>query len=240
MIKRFSTKVFKSILDIFLNKQLSRIFLLLVFSLFIYIPAFAGRTRWREGDGTIFLVALCIITAIILLKLYGYKLAIIYKSGKAQKVLETCEQSESIWERVSLLKFTERAFYDIQHAWMNQNMDLAYGFITTRMYHDFQHGLAYQRKAGIYNFLGEIDIKETRLVGIEDYGNNNLNKFTVYISGTMIDEIIKKGYTVRSSTPKKSFNHLYHFVRENDMWLLNKVTTNLDLWNVGELKTCKV
>jgi hypothetical protein len=89
---------------------------------------------------------------------------------------------------------------------------------------------------GIYNYTGDIKIANIKIVGLEDYLDNRMDNFTAYISGSLLDVMVRQKRKPVKEEEACEFEDLYYFVRHNDQWLVSEVSNMVDLWTIAELK----
>ena len=100
----------------------------------------------------------------------------------------------------------------------------------------YQHLLDKQKRVGIYNYLDKIVISDVKIVGMENYINNDQDNFTAYISGSMLDIMVRKKETIIKKQGTEEFEDLYYFQRKDNRWYLVDISNAVDIWQLSELK----
>lgn len=195
----------------------------------------ADSIKWEEGDGYRLIIILVVIGLLSIVGWKGYKWLIAYKNSKVNKKLAGSSQLDKLWDSESLEKMIRDVYFRMQKAWMEQDMNQVADITGSTLRTKFQRLLDRQKRAGIYNFLDRIDIKEIKIVGLEDYLNNDLDNFTAYISGSMTDVMVRKGEHVIKSQGSEDFEDLYYFKRKGERWYLVEISNTVDLCQLSEL-----
>jgi hypothetical protein len=150
-------------------------------------------------------------------------LIILLKEKRSKEILAKADINDPIWDENSLKYQTRATFYKVQSAFKNHEiaplLDQATpGFIS--WFRQILNDKDEDKIAPTY-----IDITETRIICCKDFLNNEEDKFVGYIGGNIIP--------VRddADSPRKEFSEMYHFVRSQNGWLLNKIDGS-NLWNL--------
>ncbi len=199
-----------------------------------------GRgVKWEKGDNERLIVILIVIAIIITFSIIGYKWIIKYKALRVNRILDKSANEDAIWNKEKLEKFVRDSYIKMQTAWMKQDMNHVQDIITSELYDIYQRMLDNQNRVGIYNHIDEVRIEKVEFVGVEDYIDDNYDRFTAYISGHMVDLIVRIGINEIKTDKLTYFEDLYHFVRFENSWLLSGITNNVDIWTVSELEIKK-
>lgn len=191
--------------------------------------------KWEEGDTERLYVVLALIALFFLFALYGYRLIIKYKKLKAAEYLEKSAREDAMWEVGNLTEHIKTTFISMQDAWMAQDMNRISDLVTANFFDHSQLLLDHQSQKGVYNFITDIRIDTVDIIGVEDYRDNKYDKFTAYINGYMVNVVISKHGADIGPDKRSYFEDLYHFVRNEDKWLLYSITNKVEIWAVSEL-----
>jgi hypothetical protein len=214
--------------------------LLLSFSFLLFntLSAYA-RAGGGGGGGTGSVYGRGIGTLIALINIALVAFFIYRKNKKAKQLISEISSQDTTWNYDQMIEYANDIFLRMQNAWMERNMDLVKDIVTERLYLDYQKQLDWQKVKHEQNRLEDIEIKKSRIIGMEDHEGKVQDTFTVYIKGKMVDYIVsdKTGriYT-NSSKSTKLFVDLYFFIRNNDNWLLDKIDNNVTLGKILKAK----
>jgi len=197
-----------------------------------------GHNGYHGGGGNysiimvLLLVILLIICSIIpaLLKL---------KSHFAAKIITHASNKDSFWNAGQLEKHAKSTFYKMQYAWMNRNMAEVKNRVTKELYSNYSVQLNQMKKRHEKNMLCNIKITETQIIGCEDFQDNSKDRYIAYIKGTMLDYLINERSNIIVQNPEKvigGFTDTYHFVRNNNTWLLEKINNTVTMQDLIETK----
>jgi len=192
--------------------------------------------KWTADDTRYLIIILCCIVLGSFIIWNAYKWLIRYRSFRANIQLQRSAQSDKVWSKEQLMPYIEQVYRKMQEAWTKQDMRLAQGLVTVSLQNKFQFILNRQRRMGIYNYTGDIRITKIRIVGLEDYLDNRKDNFTAYISGTMLDVLVRHKRRPVKEEEACEFEDLYHFVRHDNQWLVSEVSNMVDIWTIAELK----
>ena len=193
------------------------------------IGRYSGLNRpWTHLDYVIFYWLLAGSAIFLLLLFFGYKIVKRYRELKTSKILLKSQQEDFYWNRTQLSVFVRDCFLEMQKAWMERDMKLVDKIATESLQDFYQAILNRQLNSGIYNFIDNIQITNIEIVGVSDYKDNTFDEFTAYISGKMVDEMMRENYVPTINHGSQIFEDLYHFVRMDGMWKLNEITGDIN------------
>lgn len=164
--------------------------------------------------------------------LLGFLLYI--RKKRTSEALNELSASDPLWDEPSLNRLVEETYYKVQEAWRRRNPDLARHCMSERLY---QHHLSLARTMLRKNHspvMLDIDCKETAIIHVIDYLDNNKDSFKAYIVGSMIDYVMDDmtRQRISGSGDDKTFSEIWVFIRQNNQWLLDEIipkTKTLDL-----------
>jgi hypothetical protein len=161
------------------------------------------------------------------------------KQRQSQKVLERCSTSDLLWDMNEMKDVASNIFFMMQDAWMSRNLVTVKELITPRLYDDYKIQLDLMLKNREQNILSNIHISKIHIIGCEDYLNDSQDSFVAYIKGSILDYTIneKSGEIIKNSKKENErFADTYHFIRKDDMWLLNQIDNDISIFEVLKTK----
>ena len=162
-----------------------------------------------------------------------------HKNKKAKKEIAISNNEDTFWNYDEMIQLANDLFYKMQDAWSQRNIDLVKDSITENLYKKYMKELHWMILKREQNIVEDIEIKKLKIIGNEDYLDNELDRFTVYISGKMIDySISDKTLEIITNKTKErvAFSDLYYFIRHDNKWLLDKIDNQVDLIKVLQAK----
>jgi Tim44-like domain len=150
------------------------------------------------------------------------------KNKRAKKKIAISNSIDPFWNYDDMIKFSKKTFEQLQNAWSERNMDLVRDRVTDELYESYKKQLDWMKVKKEKNFIEDIRIKKTRIIGDEDYKDIEKDTFTAFISGKFVNYTMSErtGEIFENSKKKKSsFMTFYYFQRHDERWLLNKIET---------------
>ncbi len=212
-------------------------FIIVISITFLHVSLSFARAGGGSGGGGNSFRAIGVIIGLINLLLIT--IFIHRKNKKAKENIELSQELDPLWNYDEMTNFTSDVFMRMQHAWSERDMDLVKDIVTERLYLDFKKQLDWMKVKREQNLLEDIELKKVEIIGDEDYLDNELDRFTVYIKGKMIDyKISDKTMKIieNKSKKKKAFLDLYYFTRHENKWLLDKIDNQVSLSKVIKSK----
>lgn len=156
------------------------------------------------------------------------------RKKRTRDVLNELSASDPSWDEPGLHRLVEETYYRVQEAWRRRNPDLARHCMSERLYQ--QHLLLTRDMLGKNHrpIMLAIDCKETAIIQVIDYPDNNRDSFKAHIVGSMIDYVVDEmtKQRVSGSGNDQTFSEIWVFIRKNDERLLDEIipkTKTLDL-----------
>lgn len=146
---------------------------------------------------------------------------ILSKEKRSKNVLKLAVSNDPIWDIESLKYHTRFIFYKVQCAWKDETTDALKGYATPEFISWFKEEI----KNKTTNKTSAIDVSQTRIVYCQDFVENEMDKFAGYLKVNIMEDNGKEKLS------KKEFSEIYHFVRFQNDWLLNKVAGG-GIWNL--------
>ena len=190
----------------------------------------------RNGTYTTFLI----LTAVAIAAIFGtIPLLTKLKSYFAAKVMTHASHKDTFWNASELKKHAEKTFYEIQDAWENRNMAKVKDAVDENLYVEYTALLAPMIERHEKNILSQIQIDEIRIIGCEDHIDNSKDRYIAYIQGRLLNYVINEDTQEIIKNPSKTlsnFSESYHFVRNNDNWILEKIDTAVTIQDIIQSK----
>jgi predicted lipid-binding transport protein (Tim44 family) len=155
-----------------------------------------------------------------------------YRTWQSKRQATISMARDPNWNYDFLIKYAEDAFMRIQDAWMKKNLDLISDIITDNLRAELQKGIRELDFKNMKNVLEDIEVDSVKIIGAEDYADNEKDCFTAYIKGSMIDKEVSglNGHEwVKLDGP---FRDLYYFKRHENTWLVDKIDTQATIGKV--------
>lgn len=164
------------------------------------------------------------------------------KVEKSKNVVRRISAQDSFWNYAEMRQHARTVFFKMQAAWRKRDIDMVHDIITPRLYSDYKVQLENMIRAGQINILSGIYIQKVRIIGCEDYRDDKFDRYVAYISGEMLDYTIdEKTKTIVQNEAKKvgRFVDTYHFVRNNDQWILDYIDNDVTLFDIVRTQNFK-
>lgn len=164
------------------------------------------------------------------------------KVEKSKNVVRRISAQDSFWNYAEMRQHARTVFFKMQAAWRKRDIDMVHDIITPRLYGDYKVQLENMIQAGQINILSGINIQKVRIIGCEDYRDDKFDRYVAYISGEMLDYTIdEKTKTIVQNEAKKvgRFVDTYHFVRNNDQWILDYIDNDVTLFDIVRTQNFK-
>ena len=186
----------------------------------------------------LFLILFFSIVSIVIYSAFKAKSWIrTFKAKKVNKILLQSSLIDPLWDKIKLEEFIKISYLKVQDAWMKQNMNLVNGLVSNGIQNQFQIILNKQIESNVYNYLGRIQFNEIKIVGMEDFIDNEKDNFAVYISGNMVDLILRYHTTASKKAELKKFEDLYFFKRSGNSWVITEISNRTFDWNYSSFPT---
>ncbi len=205
---------------------------IILMMMFISYDSFARAGGGGGGSGgggkgnILILIVWAIYTGLLTLFLF-------LRKREAINVIKLAK--DHIWDIDNLNQCTEKAFYAMQDAWSERNLDKVSSIITYNLYQTYHNQLEEMKEKKEKNMLDDITLNSIQIISCKDYTDDSKDSFTAYITGSMAD------YTIQENTGKiitnenrevKKFKDCYIFTRDGNTWLLNEIVNDAELYNV--------
>ena len=205
-----------------MKSKLLSFFILLFYSEILFANDFSFGHNLIRGVGSI-----------IALMLFGiFLLTANLKNKRAKSKIAISNSIDPFWNYDDIVKFSKETFELIQKACTERNMDLVKDRVTDELYISYKKQFNWMEVKKEKNIIEDIQLKNVRIIGDEDYKDNNKDIFTVFLSGKLLNYTMseRSGEIFENSKKKRTFfRTFYYFQRHDNKWLLKKIEdTNLE------------
>lgn len=125
-----------------------------------------------------------------------FKIKIINAKIKSKKLMRILDNKDAAWKYKNVQQQVEKAYFILQKAWTNQEMDKAREYIDKSLYNNFQSKLEWMQIRRQKNILNKISLIDAVPILVNDDEDDSKDYIWYYIKGSMID------YTVDIDTKK--------------------------------------
>lgn len=136
---------------------------------------------------------------------------VISKEKKALKTLAEGGETDSIWNIDELKYQTRFIFYKVQDALESKSISPLKDYATPGFLEWFKKLIDNEHAMHI-----PVNITETHIISCKDSSDNSKDKFVGYIKGRLETEDYNES--------AKEFSEIYHFIRIDNNWFLEKIT----------------
>lgn len=193
-----------------------------------------------SGNGISIYTTFLILAVIAIAAIFGtIPLLTKLKSHFAAKVMTHASNKDTFWNAAELKKHAERTFYEIQDAWENRNMAKVKDKVDENLYSEYTTLLAPMIARHEKNILSQIQIDEIRIIGCEDHIDNSKDRYIAYIQGRLLNYVINEDTQEIIKNPSKTlsnFSDSYHFVRNNNNWILEIIDKTVTIQDIIQSK----
>ena len=212
----------------------------LISGMLFYIPtAVFARGGGGRGGGfstwELIILLPIIIVYMIILTYYLRK-----RQNEARNIVKKIQKQDSSWNKGKIKYDVEKTFYKMQEAWMERDQDIAKDYISKSLYNIHKAQTDAMIASNRKNVLEKVKLEDVKLVEVEDFKDDDIDNFWVYITGSMIDYIINdetKEVISGNSEKSESFNELWRFTRGSNGWVLDEIESKDILSNLRKFKS---
>lgn len=209
--------------------------ILILFSEILYARAGGGGGTGGGGGGLLTTILAFIVAPFFLIYSFIVTLIAEQKRNKVLKLSRQLEKEDRIWNYRYMISQVESIFFKVQGAWMKRDQNISKEFMSERIYNKHKAQTDLMIKEGRTNILSKMNIKEIMIFSIEDYKNDDLDTFSAFIQGSMIDyDIDDKTHAILtgSDTEIENFKEIWTFIRDGNKWLLDEIDQNVTLGDI--------
>ena len=187
------------------------------------------------GDWTWFMIGGYAILGFFLVLIVRYCIrmySVHKKEGQTTQILEQICETDSFWNVENMKSLASDLFYKMQVAREKNELERIKSELTPELAVQLQEILDEMKSRKEINMLNHVRIEEVKILGCEDYTDNNKDRFTAYIFGTIQDYTIDEETEEVIQNVRKRFTEFedfYHFIRVNNKWLLEDITNQVGL-----------
>lgn len=161
------------------------------------------------------------------------------KAANARKLLHAIAIEDPVWNVDLLEEITFDLYFKYQKAWAEQDLSVIASYLTPGFYQKNCQRLALQVEEGVKYHRENIKIKILDIVGVEDYQNNDKDRFKAYIEA-YLDTYTSFDGEIHEMTEKyKREEQIYTFCRKGDVWLLDNIENTFNQDKLSEVSSYK-
>lgn len=155
-----------------------------------------------------------------------FKIKIINAKIHSKQLMRILDNKDDAWKYENVQKQVEKAYFILQKAWTNQEMDKAKEYISKKLYDRYQSKIEWMQIRNQKNILKKISLIDASPISINDDEDDSKDYIWYYIKGSMID------YTIDVDTKeivdgekiKTRFIEYWKFCREDKgKWVLCEI-----------------
>lgn len=214
-----------------MNRKPILLFLLLALP-FTTLARYGGITKMTAWERAhiphAFLLAFAIIGLSVFYMYRRHRIALQKKKSYVEDVLPKSAESDALWQEEGLKQFVRSTFLKIQEVWRKEDLSLVADLVTDKLHSALANSLARKANKNVLG-MGNIQIDVLDIVGIEDRKDDDQDRFTAYIRGTMDTK----------ERIAESFEEIYQFMRHENKWYLYNIKSYMDYEWILDLKTIK-
>ncbi|MCF4101891.1 Tim44-like domain-containing protein [Gillisia sp. M10.2A] len=165
-----------------------------------------------------------------------------FKKSKAERLLTKIESEDQIWNSKNIAIRVNEAFYKVQEAWMARDQNIAKNYMSQKIYDKHKLQTDELIKKGWINVLENVKLHQSTIISVKDFINNKKDTFSVLINASMVDyhinektKQVTEGVTYRS----QDFEEIWHFIRIDNNWCLDKIYSDINGRDLVDSKSFK-
>lgn len=155
-----------------------------------------------------------------------FKAKIIKSKIHSKQLMKILDDKDEAWKYENVQKQVEKAYFILQKAWTNQELNKAKEYISKKLYDRYQSKIEWMQIRNQKNILKKISLIDASPISINDDEDDSKDYIWYYIEGSMID------YTINVDTKeivdgeniKTRFIEYWKFGREDKgKWVLCEI-----------------
>lgn len=201
---------------------------------------FGGYHGGGHGSGhvskeALIIIVFIVISIIIIIYLtYGFFRKL--KLKKAEAVLQISYQKDIFWDKEKMINHAKDVYTKLQIAWEKQNLDLISNFVSSDFYEMYNVILQRLINKNITNEIVIHQFVNADIIGVQDYIDNSLDRFSIFIKVEMTDRMYYDGYLKNGTEQMGYVEEILHFARIENDWYLCSIQTDTSLNGVSMVR----
>ena len=162
-------------------------------------------------------------------------LLLLWKTNYSRKLLRIITTKDSFWNINNMQLNAKKTFYSIQDAWEDRDINRVKAIITPELYVKYDAMLGKMKENFEKNIIKDIDIKEVKILGCEDYKDDSKDRYIAYIKGNILDYTVdlRTGNIIKNpDRTTEEFVDTYHFVRVKNKWILENIDNSVSSFDI--------
>lgn len=160
---------------------------------------------------------------------------LLWKTNYSKRLIRIITTKDSFWNINNMRLNARKTFYSIQDAWEDRDICKVKTLITPQLYDKYNAMLAKMKENFEKNIIKNIDIKEIKILGCEDYKDDSKDRYIAYIKGNILDYTVdvRTGNIIKNpERTTEEFVDTYHFVRVKNKWILENIDNSVSSFDI--------
>jgi predicted lipid-binding transport protein (Tim44 family) len=150
---------------------------------------------------------------------------------KLEALLAEAAQRDGVWREDALVQHARDAFEAVQRAWVARNQDLAFDYMTPRLYQNHKQQTDGMIARGERAVLGQLTITGARIVHVADRLNDDQDMVWIQFTARAEDYLMSEqtGKVLKGAKGQVSvFKEIWKFKRDGRTWKVDQIDGNAD------------
>lgn len=198
--------------------------------------SYRGGTGYYRSGGRASFASTAVRVGVLLLVGSGGSIAAVLRvrrsRRRSQAKMYEAAKFDTAWEYDKAMEQIENAFYCIQQAWTQRDVEIARQYLSRSLYQEYRSKLSWMAMRGERNVLENMKLLEISPVGVHDDIENSRDYLWCSIRASMVDYTIREdtGTVVSGNTSvPQVFMEYWQFVQQDGHWVLNQILQK-DQW----------
>lgn len=155
-----------------------------------------------------------------------FRIKIIKAKIHSKRLMSLLDNKDEAWKYRNIQEQVEKAYFIIQNAWTEQNINKAIEYMDEKLYENFRSKLEWMEIRKQKNVLKKISLIDAIPIAINDNEDDSKDYIWYYIRGSMVDYTIDVDTQkiVAGSKLKTRFTEYWKFTRkDNGRWILFEI-----------------
>jgi hypothetical protein len=145
------------------------------------------------------------------------------RSKKADALLKSAHEADSIWNKEQLLNFANDAFLRYQRDWSSFNMEQIQHYTTNKFAQKNSLLLRALQELGRVNTMTDVVISNALIIEVVDEPGVDQDSFTVAYEASAEDALVQAASGEILFSDTSTFTEYWTFVRSDNSWLIDRI-----------------
>ena len=168
----------------FLTNRFTGVFIICLGFVLLASDAWARAGGGRNSGGGILYV---ILLPFLIVYAWYVNRRINKKKQEADLLLGKISKQDLAWDESHLEKIVRKTFYEIENAWCKQDLAKLQQFLHQDLYSEWKSQIDRMRSNEQWNIMENLLLKNTRIVEVKNYRDDEKDSFTVCIDASATD-----------------------------------------------------